>query len=88
VQPIGESTVKFVYYEIKDQAPLPKQLEVATPMLPEPLVIALHDFVVDGKAVPGTARPLEKKAEPAASKPDEPKPEAPKPEPPKPDGPK
>lgn len=83
VQPMGESTVKFTYYEFKDRAPLPKQLEVATPMLPEPLVISLHDFVVDGKAVPGTERPAEEKKEPATSKPDAPRPEPTKPAQPK-----
>jgi hypothetical protein len=63
VQPMGESTVKFDYYEFKDRGPLPKQLEVTTLMLPEPLVISLHDYVVDGKPVAETARPKEKKAE-------------------------
>jgi hypothetical protein len=89
VQPMGESTVKFTYYELKDRAPLPKQLEVTTPMLPEPLVISLHDFVVDGKPVPGTERPPETKPEPAKkAQPDPPKPDAPKPGEPKPGDPK
>jgi hypothetical protein len=83
VQAMGESNVKFAYYEFKDRAPLPKQLEVESLMLPEPLVIALHDFVVDGKPVPETARPKETKPEPVAPKKDAPKAEEPKPEQPK-----
>ena len=83
VQPMGESAVKFDYYEFKDRGPLPKQLEVTTMVLPEPLVISLHDFVVDGKPVEGTARPKETKAEAKTPEKETSKPEVPKPDAPR-----
>jgi hypothetical protein len=76
VEPLGESTVKLSYYEIPDKAPLPKELAVTTPMMPDTLVIALHDYVLDGKAVAGTAR---KRDEPAPASPPAPKTEPAKP---------
>lgn len=76
VEPLGESTVKLTYYDIAGRAPLPKELEVTTPMMAEPLVISIHDFVLDGKAVAGTER---KRAEPAPATPPAAKPEPAKP---------
>jgi hypothetical protein len=74
-QAIGESTVKLAYYDIAGQSPLPKELTFATPMTPEPVVVGLTDYVLDGKPVPETARKEEKKPDPApAKKPDPGKP--------------
>ena len=64
VKPMGETTVKFAYFEIEGQPPFPKELAVNSPMFGE-MVIAIHDFVLDGKAVAGTERKEEKKPEPA-----------------------
>lgn len=66
VEPLGESTVKLSYYEIAGRAPLPKDLTITTPMMPDPLVISIHDFVLDGKPVAGTER---KREEPAPAAP-------------------
>lgn len=77
VQPMGENVVKLKYFEIEGQAPLPREIEVTTPYFAEPILIVLHDFVVDGKPVKGTERKAaeaaktpEKPAETAPAKPD------------------
>jgi hypothetical protein len=75
-QAIGESVVKIDYYEIPGQAALPKELTFTSPFIPEPLVISMTDFVLDGKAVAETARKKDEKpaepAKPEGTKPAEP----------------
>jgi hypothetical protein len=71
-EPMGETTVAISYYEIAGASPLPRQIDVVSPMLGE-LNIALHDYALDGKKVAGTERKDAKKPEtPAPAKPAEP----------------
>lgn len=59
VTPMGDVALKFTWFDLKDAIPLPKSMEMTSPMMPEPISIVFHDFKIDGKAVAGT----EKKAE-------------------------
>lgn len=59
VTPMGDVGLKFTWFDLKDTIPLPKSMEMNSPMMPEPLAINFHDFKIDGKAIAGT----EKKAE-------------------------
>ncbi len=68
--PMGESSVTIEYYEIAETAPLPKQLTVTTPLIPDPLLMSVHDFVLDGKKIAGTERKEDPK--PAKPKPADP----------------
>lgn len=57
--PMGDMAMKFSWFDLKDTVPLPKTMEMSSPMMPEPMAITFHDFKIDGKAVAGT----EKKAD-------------------------
>ena len=70
-QPIGDSTVKFTYFEIDGQSPLPKELEITMPLMPDALVVSLYDYLLDGKAVPETARKVETKSDAPPAKTDD-----------------
>jgi hypothetical protein len=73
--PMGEVSVTFAYFDLKDQPKLLKSLEVASPQMP--ITIEYHDYEVDGKPVAGTQKKAEPKKEPAekpAEKPTEPAP--------------
>jgi hypothetical protein len=85
---MGESTVKISYYDLEGQAPLPMELEMTTPMVTEPVVIALHDYVLNGKAIVATARKPETKTEPKPVAKEPAKPAPPASDPPKPADPK
>lgn len=77
--PMGDTAMKFAYYEVAGISPLPKSIEISNPMMPEPITVAYHDWEVDGKAVAGTeakkadaAKPADKPADKPAAKPDAP----------------
>jgi hypothetical protein len=87
--PMGETGMKFSYFEPEGLPALPKSIEITSPMMPEPINVAYHDWELNGKAVPGTelkkaeaAKPADKPADKPVDKPaDAPTPPAPKTEP-------
>ncbi len=88
--PMGDQTVAYTYFDVKDQPALVKSLEISSPMMPEPMVMSFHDWEIDGKTVAGTekkddaAKPAEKKDAKPAEKPADKPGENPAPVPPAP----
>lgn len=70
--PFGVISVTASYFDGTADIPLVKSLEIVNPMSPAPQSLTFCDWVIDGKAVDGTAK---KKAEekPAPATPDAPK---------------
>jgi hypothetical protein len=66
--PMGVTTANLDYFEIEGQSPLPKELRMESPLFGQ-MDIHIHDYVVNGTAIAGTAR----KAEPKPEKPAAPK---------------
>lgn len=69
--PMGQFDVAMKYHDGPDGLPLAKAIEISSPMLPEPLVMTVYDYVLDGKAIASTAKPKTEK--PATPAPDAPK---------------
>jgi hypothetical protein len=78
--PFGVVELKADYAEGPAGLPLVKSIRIATPMSPEPDTMYFYDYVVDGKAVEGTAKPKAEEKKPEEKKPETPAPapEAPK----------
>jgi hypothetical protein len=79
--PMGEIGSKFSYYDLKDGVSLPSRIEVTVAFLsPDPFVVNLHDYELNGKPVEGTALPKKADAPKEGAKPAEP-PKTPQPTP-------
>jgi hypothetical protein len=73
--PMGDTSMNFSYFDVKDQPKLLKRMDMTNPMMQ--LTVEFHDYALDGKAIAGTEKGAaekkeEKPAAPPAEKPAEP----------------